>query len=346
MHGLLTEAAYFKTLFLRRMAHINLQLSYLCNFRCEICDFYKEPFTKLPRLSPEQVKCIVSKLSALGPQVISISGGEPLMHPDIIQITKTLAENNFPAMITNGWSVTPEKAHALFEAGLYEASVSLDYIDPANHDRQRGRSGAWEKAAAALKILHEQRTEPHQRVHMISVVMDDNLADIEPLIQLAGEIGVTYLVTLYSSARGRKAIKQFDTDLSSHLLYLHKKYPQFVALRGYISRFTEASINDNGILPCYAGKNLMNIGSTGSVSRCIDTLDTPAGNIFTDELDAILKRLEEQFKAGRCGGCWTSCRGSIETLMYDWSFRNLADMRTMTKPIPIDKSERGKIDHA
>ncbi len=339
MKDWIKQVRYLSNLLLRKMSHINLQLSYACNFRCGICDFYKEPFSSMPRLSHRQVSQIVKKLRVLGPQVISISGGEPLMHPELIQITETLAQDNFPAMITNGWFVTPESARALFTAGLYEASVSVDYIDPKKHDAQRGKEGSWVKAVNALKIFQENRISPHQRVHMISVVMDDNLDDIEPLITLAGQLGVTFLVTLYSCGRGRKEKKNYGQDMSGRLLALRQKYPQFVALRGYIARFTEAAEQGNGILPCYAGKNLMNIGSTGNVSRCIDTLDNPAGNIFTDEFSLIMANLFNQFKAGTCGGCWTSCRGSIETLMYNRSMKNIKDMLLMTKPVPLQKQK-------
>jgi hypothetical protein len=47
--------------------------------------------------------------------------------------------------------------------------------------------------------------------------MDDNLDEIEPLIRLAKQMGITYLVTLYSHARGTKAAKSPKRDVSAHL---------------------------------------------------------------------------------------------------------------------------------
>ena len=321
----------------RRLVHLNLQILFQCNFRCRICDFWKEPYKDMEKMSLDAAETISEKCYRhFGPLIASIGGGEPLLHPDLPEIVESLAAYHFPVMICNGWYITPEKAKRLFEAGLYEVSISVDYADPEKHDAQRGVKGAFERAVAALEALQKNRTHPCQRVHMISVVMDDNLADIEPLIRLAGQIGVTYLVTLYSCGRGQKDVVKSQKDVSAHLLSLKRRYPAFVALRGYLSRFTEASAAANGIQPCYAGKNLFNIDCTGNVTRCIDSLDQVAGNILADDMGSIRRNLLEQHRANDCGGCWTSCRGNIESLMYgSRRIGNIMDSYRMTKDVAL-----------
>lgn len=319
----------------KKMVHVNLQLLYDCNFRCTICDFWKEPYRNCERLSLEDIKIISEKLKKTGPQIISIGGGEPLLHQDITSIVKVLSEDHFPVMICNGWFMTPEIAKSLFQSGMYEISISLDYATAEKHDRQRGKKGAFDHAVQALKILNENRIYPHQRVHMISVIMDDNLEEIEKLIQLAKKIGVTYLVTLYSNNRGKKSNRTPNLDTSKHLLYLKKKFPEFVALRGYIGKFSEA-IENNGIGPCHAGSNLMNIDSRGNATFCIDHLENPAGNILKDDLVDIVNNLKLQQQNNQCRDCWTSCRGSIETLMYGKDkFYNILDYYRMAKNLKV-----------
>ncbi len=312
---------------------------YKCNYKCKICNFWKEKkHLESPTLSVNQVRIIAEKIKPLGPQVISIGGGEPLLHKNIIEITKILAKNNFPVMICNGWYIDKNLASELFKAGMYEISISLDYASKEKHDKNRGINGAYEKALSALKILHENRIYPHQRVHMISVVMDDNIEDIEKLILLSKRLGISYLITLYSDSRGRKENKYPKNDISKHLLGLKNKYREFVAIKGYLERFSEAAKNHNSILPCYAGVNLFNIDSSGDVTRCIDCLDVSAGNIFRDDITLIEKKLHTQFENDKCGGCWTSCRGNIETLMYGKRrLLDLFDSRKLTKSIPIGK---------
>jgi MoaA/NifB/PqqE/SkfB family radical SAM enzyme len=318
----------------RKLVHLNLQLLYDCNFRCGICDFWKAPYRGKPRLSLEQVRVVAEKLRVLGPHVISIGGGEPLLHPDLVPICEALAPEHFLVMITNGWFVTRERAAALWNAGLYEVSVSVDYADPARHDAQRATRGAHARALEALAVLHETRVHPQQRVNMISVVMDDNVDDLEQLVELSARMGISYLVTLYSHGRGTKDPRAGDRALGERLLDIKRRHRQFVALRGYLARFGDAVAE--GVGPCRAGRNLWNIDSQGSATLCIDKLDAPVGNVLVDDARTLEARLLEAHRRNDCAGCWTSCRGPIETLMYgEDRLANLADYRELTRDVPL-----------
>jgi len=198
---------------------------------------------------------------------------------------------------------------------MHEVSISLDYADAAKHDAQRGMPGAFDRAVSALETLMRNRVAPHQRVHMISVVMDDNIDEIEKLIKLSKSIGVTYLITFYSKRRGEKESRASRPDISRRLLELKKKYPEFIAISEFINRFADAQV-DGGVAPCYAGKNLFNIDCVGNVTRCIDQLDTVAGNIFEHDIGYLKDRLVSQIAENKCSACWTSCRGNIETMLY------------------------------
>jgi len=319
----------------RRLVHTNLQLLYDCNFRCQICDYWKPAYRDLPRLSVAQVEQIAAKLDEIGPQIVSVGGGEPLLHEDLPGVIRALALHHYPVMICNGWYVTEERARALWDAGIYEISISVDYADAARHDAQRGCPGAWERAVAALRTLVQTRRRPQQRVHMISVVMEDNLADLEPLLELARSLGVTYLVTLYSDHRGRKAPRSSAGGLARTLLDLRARYPEFVVLRGYVERFDEA-LAQGGVLPCATGRNLCNVDCQGDVSLCIDRRDEPIGNLLREPARAIEHKLLAAYHANECSGCWTSCRGNIETLMYaPQKALNLWDYYQLTKAVPL-----------
>lgn len=334
--GTLKKMKYLWSFSRHNLVHLNLQLLYQCNFRCKICDFWKEPYTSMPQLSADNISIISEKVAEAGPMIVSIGGGEPLLHPELQQIIRTLSDRHFPVMISNGWYVTPENARAMFKAGLYEISISVDYADAAHHDRQRGTPGAFDRALYALDTLNKNRVRPDQRVHMISVIMDDNLDDIEDLIRMARSLGVTYLVTMYSHERGKKTSRHSHRDISAHLCHLREKYPEFVAIRGYLSQFTVAATSDRGVEPCYAGKNLFNIDCQGNVTRCIDRLNHGAGNILTDDFSIIRKNLLRQYDTNDCGACWTSCRGNIESLMYGKQrLRNLYDSYQVTKSRPL-----------
>lgn len=328
----------FAASFLRkRLIHVNLQILYECNYRCRICDFWKEGHRNETRLTAAEVSIISKKLNCIGPQVVSIGGGEPMLHPEIVDIARALAPYHFPVMITNGSIMSPQLAKELFKAGMIEISVSIDYAEPQKHDQQRGIPGAYTKAVEALKILHENRTHPEQRINLIAVIMEDNLSEVEPLILLCKEMGITFMVTLYSHSRGTKAQRDASVEASRQLLELKKKHRHFVSLRGYLERFSDA-ITHGGIASCYAGRNLCNIGSRGEVSLCIDHIADSVGNLLTDDMLEIERRLLERHCSNRCHDCWTSCRGSIESILYGRRpWLNLLDYYQMTRPVPLGK---------
>lgn len=317
-----------------RIVHVNLQVLYDCNCRCRICDFWRGAYANRPRLAVEQAGTVADKLNEIGPQIISIGGGEPLLHPELEAIARALARHHFPVLITNGTLVTPEKARALWSAGMMEISVSVDYASARRHDAQRGLPGAFDQALKALEILHATRCHAEQRVHMISVLMDDNLDDAEPLIEQCEGMGITYLLTLCSPGRGQTMKRPPAAEVSRRLLDLKRRHPHFVALRGYVGRFTEAIAR--GVGPCQAGRLLCNIDTQGDVTFCIDHSGNPAGNILRDSMSDIVECLRRQHRASPCRHCWTSCRGSVETIR---SLRqlpgNLCDYWQMARPIKL-----------
>lgn len=325
----------------RSLVHTNLQILYDCNFRCNICDFWHPRVAKNSgRMSASATRIVSDKLAQIGPQIVSIGGGEPLMHPEIMGIVSALSRHHIPVMICNGWHVTPGIARELFERGMYEVSVSCDYASAERHDRQRGVQGAYDRALSALRCLVENRVSPEQRVHMISVVMNDNLDDIERLIHIARDLGVTYLLTLYSDRRGDLPPRAPSGETSRRLLALKARYPEFVVLRGYVGRFSEA-LENAGVGPCYAGKNLCNVDCQGQVSLCIDRLDEPVANLLTDDSETVRAQLLLAHQRNSCRSCWTSCRGTIETLMYGKDrMGNLADYYQLARPVPLTGSAR------
>jgi len=315
-----------------RFIHCNLQVTYRCGFKCQICDFWRTEHRAEEELTLDDVRLIGRKLKRLGALIISLAGGEPMAREDLSDIAAILRDSgHFPIMITNGWYVTAESAHKLMAAGLQEVSVSIDYRDAARHDAQRGAPGAWERGVEALRLLLRNRVDKRQRVHLISVLMDDNLDDIEPLILLSRELGVTYMVNLYSWNRGQKPRRAPDRRVTARLLELKKKYPEFVTLTTYIEKLDRA-IAEGGIGDCQSGRLLLNIDPRGQVARCTETLDEPVGNILKEEMPVLRERLFRVQKEKACAQCWTSCRGFAESMFQPPRWRQLREFHRSVRP--------------
>jgi MoaA/NifB/PqqE/SkfB family radical SAM enzyme len=315
-----------------RFIHANLQVTNRCNFRCQICDFWKEDPYLADEMSLRDVRIIGRKLNQLGTLIISLAGGEPLIREDLCDIIRILnQENHFPILITNGWYVNESLARDLLQAGLQEISVSVDYADAQRHDAQRGCPGSWQRAMRALDLLNRNRPDPRNRVHMISVLMDDNLDDVEPLIRLSRDIGVTYMLSLYSWNRGTKQRRLPEDGVTQRLLDLKAKYPEFVTLTSYIEQLDRA-VATGGVGHCQTGRLLMNIDMRGNVARCTEMLDQPVGNILRDSMETIRRRLWQRQRDQQCAQCWTSCRGFAESMTRPPRLRQFREFFVSVRP--------------
>lgn len=316
----------------KRFIHCNLQVTYRCNFKCQICDFWKTEHDAAAELTLDDIRLIGRKLNELGTLIVSLAGGEPLIRSDLYEIIRILnAANHFPILITNGWFVNESVARDIHCAGLQEISVSVDYRTPARHDAQRGCPGSWDRAIQALELLKRFRPDRRNRVHMITVLMDDNLDEIEGMIQLARELGVTYMVNLYSWNRGTKARRTPDQKVTERLLGLKRRHPDFITLTSYIENL-DTAIAEGGIGGCQAGRLLMNIDPKGDVSRCTETLDQPVGNILSEDATAIASKLRAAQRASSCKECWTSCRGFAESMFMPPRTRQIKEFLISVKP--------------
>ena len=99
-----------------------------CNLACGYCNEYDD-FS--PPVPAEELIRRIDRLAYLKTSVVTISGGEPLLHPDIEKIIQRIRHHGMIAgIITNGYLLTPKKIIALNEAGLEHLQISIDNIQP------------------------------------------------------------------------------------------------------------------------------------------------------------------------------------------------------------------------
>jgi MoaA/NifB/PqqE/SkfB family radical SAM enzyme len=97
-----------------------------CNLSCTYCNEFDD-FSK-PVPTPVMLRRI-DRLAELGTSVITISGGEPLLHPDLDQIIQRIrSRGSIATLITNGYLLTPERIKLLNRAGLDHLQISIDNV--------------------------------------------------------------------------------------------------------------------------------------------------------------------------------------------------------------------------
>ena len=99
-----------------------------CNLACEYCNEYDDFSKPVPT---EVMFRRVDKLAELGTSVITISGGEPLLHPELDDIIARMRHHGIVAgLITNGYLLVPERIERLNRAGLEWLQISIDNVTP------------------------------------------------------------------------------------------------------------------------------------------------------------------------------------------------------------------------
>ncbi len=99
-----------------------------CNLACEYCNEYDDFSKPVPT---ETMFQRVDKLAELGTSVITISGGEPMLHPELDEIIHRIRQHGMIAgLITNGYLLTAERIEGLNQAGLEWLQISIDNVTP------------------------------------------------------------------------------------------------------------------------------------------------------------------------------------------------------------------------
>jgi MoaA/NifB/PqqE/SkfB family radical SAM enzyme len=99
-----------------------------CNLACKYCNEYDKVSKPVPL---ETMKRRIDHLAKLGTNIVTISGGEPLLHPDLDEIIRHMRKYPIIAgMITNGYLLTADRIKRLNAAGLDHLQISIDNVNP------------------------------------------------------------------------------------------------------------------------------------------------------------------------------------------------------------------------
>ena len=121
-----------------------------CNLKCVHCYARSEDISYDNELTHDQAIAMMNDLADFGVPVLLFSGGEPLVHPRLVEYAQYAVSKGMRAVIsTNGTLITREKARTLKEIGLSYVGISLDGL-ASTHDRFRGVPGSFDRAMAAI----------------------------------------------------------------------------------------------------------------------------------------------------------------------------------------------------
>ena len=307
-----------------------------CNLTCKHCYSISTDIDFPGELSTAEVYAVMDDLKGFRVPVLILSGGEPLLRPDIFDISRRAKAMGFyVGLSSNGTLITEANIDAIAQANYDYVGISLDGIG-ATHDRFRRKEGAFEASLNALRLCRERGTKVGLRFTMTR----DNAHELSALLELMEreDIDKFYLSHLNYAGRGNKnrgddaylEVTRWAMELIFDTAWEQTR-------RGVHREFVTGNNDADGVfllfwvrrrLPHMAdhiraklaqwggnssGVNVANIDNLGNVHP--DTFwwhynlgnvrERPFSEIWTDRSDPImagLKARPRQIK-GRCGSC-------------------------------------------
>jgi radical SAM superfamily enzyme YgiQ (UPF0313 family)/MoaA/NifB/PqqE/SkfB family radical SAM enzyme len=289
-----------------------IDLTNKCNNNCIACwcnsplldEGHIDPLEKSQTLGYALVKELIDELYSMYTRDIYIAGGgEPFMHPDIMEIVRHIKKRKLVCHInTNFTLVDKARARQLVECGVDHLTVSLWAGSPAvyalthpNKDEQ-----AFLKIKKVLKYLTSLRQKGRPPfVKLYNVIFNLNYADVEQMIEFAWETGVDSVefavidtvpgktdCLLLSEEQRRVLVEKchnirekFRDPAANNGLVLFQ-FDQFV--RRVSHSYASSGEYDKDVidsLRCYAGWVFTRIMANGNVNACLKAHRIPAGNI-------------------------------------------------------------------
>jgi len=235
-----------------------------CNLSCAYCNEY-DNFSKPITLKVMFAR--VDQLAALGTTIVTLSGGEPLLHPELEEIIRRIRRHGILAgMITNGYLLTPQRIERLNRAGLDHLQISIDNVRPD------------EVSKKSLKVLDQklQMLARHAifQVNINSVLGSPvrNPQDALAVARRALELGFTSTVGILHDHGGQlQPLSETQQRLFAQIMAMGKRsYSRFNRFQQNISHGLG---ND---WRCRAGSRYLYVCEDGLVHYCSQQRGFPA----------------------------------------------------------------------
>src|SRR5438270_3255699 len=260
-----------------------------CNLSCAYCNEY-DNFSK-----PVPLETILGRLELLGKLktgVITLSGGEPLLHPDLDDIIRGIRRNaTLAGLITNGYLLTAERIHRLNDAGLDYLQISIDNVMPDDVSKK------------SLKVLDKklQLLAEHAVFHVnINSVVGGGIHNPQDAVVVgtrALELGFTSTIGIIHDGSGQlKPLQPEEREVYRRMKSFEKKnYSRF-------NHFQEA-IDDGkpNTWRCRAGSRYLYICEERLVHYCSQQGAYPAKPLEQSPADDIRREfITEKSCAPHC----------------------------------------------
>jgi len=181
----------------RRPMLAHVVVTRYCNLECAYCSEYDKVSKPVPL---DDVLARIDALARLGTQIVTLTGGEPLTHPDHDVIIARIRSHGMAATtITNGFLLTVKRIEGMNAAGLQELQISIDGLKPDAISKKTLKS-----LAGKLKLL-ARHAKFHVNINSVLGISEERTQDALAVAQAAKDLGFSHTVGVLHDAQGTLA---------------------------------------------------------------------------------------------------------------------------------------------
>jgi len=253
-----------------------------CNLACGYCNEYDKVSKPVPLA---EVLAWLDKLAELETEIVTVSGGEPMLHPDIDAIVAGIRERGMIAgLITNGYFLQPARIEGLNQAGLQYLQISIDNVNPDDVSQK------------SLKVLDGKLVNlaEHARfqVNVNSVLGSGcpNPEDALTIARRAKELGFSTSVGIIHDGSGHlQPLSERERAIYNEIVRVGAG--MYTRIRGFQDNLLDGKPND---WQCRAGARYLYICENGLVHYCSQQRGYPGTPLADYARDDIAREFDTE----------------------------------------------------
>jgi MoaA/NifB/PqqE/SkfB family radical SAM enzyme len=299
---------------------VSFEVTDACTCYCKHCD-HGGPKEESRNLKPADYR---RYMEVLRPCVVQVSGGEPLMRDDIVEIVRNIKGGSripYTILVSNWSLMTKEKYLALREAGVYQFSVSLDFPD-RRHDDFRCHPGLYDHLSDLIPRLAALE---HDDIVLNSCITSENLTEINAIANKAREWGVNLCYSAYSMRR--TGCRDYFLNTPQQLALLNRELDQVESRRDQSNWIVNSTttldatrryFEDGGTPGCKAGLRFLVVTSDGSLQPC-------SMQFKRYPLGEQARMVKEFTRTNTCDECYVSIRSYLDKNFPQLLWENVSE---------------------
>ncbi len=299
---------------------VSFEVTDACTCYCKHCD-HGGPRDESRNLQPAGYR---RYMEALRPCVVQVSGGEPLMREDVVEIVRSIkGGTRMPyTILVSNWSLMTEELYVeLHEAGIDQFSVSLDFPD-ARHDDFRVHPGLYQHLS---QIVPRCASHGFDDIVLNSCITSENVTTINAMADKAREWGVNICYSAYSPRR--TGCRDYFLNTPEQIATLNRELDQVESRRDDTNWIvnskstldaTRRYFENRGAPGCKAGLRFLVVTADGELQPCSMQFQRyPLGERG--------RMIEEFTKSNHCDECYVSIRSYLDKTFPRLLWENVSE---------------------